>query len=368
MINLASKFSPKVDERITIKSYTGKSLNKDYKFEGVDKITVYSIDTAPLNFYKRSGLSRYGTPNDLGDTVATYQIKQDIAYTFVIDKGDNTQQMMIKNTSGAIKRETDEVIVPYIDRYRFAIFCEEADAEMTDTTALTKTNVYEKILNATSKLNKLGFGNGLIIYITPETYNLLKLDNNFVRQADMSQKMLRTGLVGEVDGFKVIRVDGSRLPNGVDFLIASERAMISPTQLKDTKVHDNPPGVNGWLVEFRMIMDAFILNSRKKSIFMQGARTSAINFKLNAGYKAVPYGIDVYKDEKVYSKVASASITASTIGSKFDATGYTLSVDADENPNFSKEITGTSTNKYAEVVVVDRNGNVRDAKSVELKA
>ena len=51
-INLASKYSKKVDERFSLLSVTENiGLNKDYDWNGVKTVTVYNIDTATMNNY-----------------------------------------------------------------------------------------------------------------------------------------------------------------------------------------------------------------------------------------------------------------------------------------------------------------------------
>ena len=55
-----------------------------------------------------------------------------------------------------------------------------------------------------------------------------------------------------------------RLPQGVEFIIAHPVATTSPVKLEDYKIHDNPPGINGKLVEGRIRYDAFVLENKKK--------------------------------------------------------------------------------------------------------
>lgn len=43
---------------------------------------------------------------------------------------------------------------------------------------------------------------------------------------------------------------------------------MAPIKLADYKIHDNPPGINGWLVEGRVIYDAFVLNNKKGAIYV----------------------------------------------------------------------------------------------------
>ena len=91
-INYAEKYSAKVDERFTLGSLVNAIINKDYDFTGVKTVKVYSIATASMNDYARTGMTRYGTPADLQDTVQELTMTQDRAFTFVIDKGDESEQ------------------------------------------------------------------------------------------------------------------------------------------------------------------------------------------------------------------------------------------------------------------------------------
>lgn len=366
MVNLATKFAKKVDEAVTIDSYTEKNLNKDYEWAGVKTVKVYSIDTVDLNGYTRSGSSRYGTPSELQDSLQEMAVNQDMAFTYTIDKGNDIQQMNVKGAAASLKRQIAERVIPWVDKFRFAKFAANVQTGFSDSTSLTTSNVYEKFLAGTAKLAEEGFTSGLVAYMTPSAFNLLKQDDAFVKAGDLSQRMLLKGQLGECDGVAIVSVGGNRLPKGVDFIIAQNRAMVSPMVLRDYKIHMDPPGINGNLVEGRILFDAFILGSRAKAIYLQGSRATAINFTNAASYKTVATGIDVYCDEKVYYKVAATG-TAPTIGTSFTTTGYTEATTA-PGKALNLEVTGTSTNVTAIVVVVDNNGKVRDAKAQTLTA
>lgn len=50
-VNYAEKFSQTIDEQLSKDSLTDKAVNKDYDFDGVNKVNVYSVETVPLNDY-----------------------------------------------------------------------------------------------------------------------------------------------------------------------------------------------------------------------------------------------------------------------------------------------------------------------------
>ena len=80
--------------------------------------------------------------------------------------------------------------------------------------------------------------------------------------------MLLKGQMGEVDGIPIITVPRSYLPENTAFMLTNPIATTAPVKLSEYKVHDNPPGINGWLVEGRVYYDAFVLNNKKKAIYV----------------------------------------------------------------------------------------------------
>ena len=141
----------------------------------------------------------------------------------------------------------------------------------TASTAASKSNAYELFLNAQETLgNKNVPDKGRVCFCSYKYANLLKQDPSFVRYGNMSQEMLLKGIMGEVDGVKIVKVPASRLPEGCSFILTHPIATVAPKQLEDYKIHDNPPGINGWLAEGRFIYDCFVLNNKADAIFYHG--------------------------------------------------------------------------------------------------
>lgn len=269
-VNLASKYSNKVDERFSLLSLTDNiGLNKDYDWSGVKTVTVYSVATAPMNDYTRTGAGRYGTADELADTKADYTLTKDRSFTFTIDRGNYNDQMMVKEAGKALARQIKEVVVPEIDTYRLGVWSAAAIANSyTATAAITASNAYTSLLNAQEALDDAKVpATGRICFVTPKYYNFLKQDNIFIKASDMAQKMLINGQVGEVDGVRIIKAPSSYFPANHAFVLLHPSCSTSPKKLEDYKTHDNPPGISGWLVEGREIYDCFVLASKKNAIW-----------------------------------------------------------------------------------------------------
>ena len=152
-INLAEKYSTKVQERFALASKTDKYVGKDYDFVGVKTIKIWSVDTVAMTDYTRNGTTRFGELTELGDTVQELTLTKDRAFTFSIDAGNAAEQFNIKQANAALKRQIDEVITPEIDKYRLQAWASgkgltDPSSILTATGTLAKNTVLEAIFNA----------------------------------------------------------------------------------------------------------------------------------------------------------------------------------------------------------------------------
>lgn len=274
-INLASKYSPNIDERFYKESQAMMALNNDFEFTGVQTVKVYSIPVAPMTDYTKSGDHRYGTPSDMTRNVQTLTLNRDRAFSFIIDKGDKLMSQMVSDAGKSLSRQTREVCIPEYDKYVFAKLAQAAiDAGNSDNTAATTSNAYSLFLNAMEKMGNANIPDqGRVCFCSYRFANLLKQDPAFMKYGDKSQEMLIKGVIGEVDGCKIVKVPATRLPHGAAFLMTHPIAATAPKVLEEFKIHDNPPGISGWLVEGRMIYDCFVLNEKRDAIYYQGSQT-----------------------------------------------------------------------------------------------
>jgi N4-gp56 family major capsid protein len=270
-MNLASKFSKKVDERFKLKSLTEAAVNQDYEFTGVATVSVYSVDTATMNDYTRSGSSRYGTASDLGNTKQDLTLTKDRSFTFVIDRGNMDETAGAMESGKALARQNDEVVVPEIDTRRIAVMVTSAVANggvAATPVAISASNAYTSFLDGNAYLDENKVPRvGRIAFVTPTFYKFIKEDTGFVKASDMAQKMVINGQVGEIDGVKIVMCPSTYFPANTDFVITHPSATVSPKKLQDYKIHDNPPGISGKLVEGRIIYDAVVLTNKTGAIY-----------------------------------------------------------------------------------------------------
>ena len=186
-INYASKYASKIDERFTKEAMSTGAINNDYEFVGVKTVNVYSVPTAQMHDYKRTGAGRYGEPEELENSVQELTMTQDRSFTFTIDRGNYNDTQMSNAAGAALQRQLREVVIPEIDTYRFEKIC--TNAGTTATGVITKENAYDAFLDGTTALvdNKVPLS-GAAAYVSSTFYKLIKLDPSFVKQGDLAQE------------------------------------------------------------------------------------------------------------------------------------------------------------------------------------
>lgn len=274
MINLTTKFLPYVDELFSTESKKSLLTNNDFDWTGAHTVKVYKISTSQMNDYSRnpsSGFtgSRYGQVNDLNAVTEEFTLKKDRSFTFAIDKLDTDETGQQLAAASALARQQREVIIPEVDTYVYGVMCENAGTK-PEAVSLTAENIYTEIIKANNTLDNAEVPEtGRILVVTPDTYVLMKRSKDIVMETDISNELRIKGVIAMIDGLEVIKVPASRLPKGFGFMIAHPCATVAPTKLEDYKIHEDPPGISGSLVEGRICYDAFVLDNKKNAIYYQ---------------------------------------------------------------------------------------------------
>lgn len=297
-INLAEKYSPKVVDKFYKESVILGKSNKEYDWDGVNSIKVWTITTVAPNAYNRTtvvpGASRYGTTTEVQDTIQTMPITQDRAVSLSVDKGNNTEQMLIKNAGKVMSLELREQFVPEFDKYALARYSGLVASGMTapswaslvtvsnDGVTLTKSTIVEKISDGVTALrNNLANIDDCYCYIGESDFAKLLLSPEFINYNNptFATRNLERGVMGKVRGVEIVPVPDSYftttgnsfLSANIHFMIVKKESVIVPTKIKDMKVHQDPPGLSGALLEVRWLYDAFVLNTKAKGIYVSKA-------------------------------------------------------------------------------------------------
>lgn len=274
-INLVTQFQPYVDEIFTKESKKELVTNQDFDWTGAHTIKVYKISTGTMNDYDRAGTgsgakgNRYGAVQSLDATTEEFTLKKDRSFTFAIDKLDTDETAQQLAGASALARQQREVVIPEVDSYVYGVIAAGAGTKPA-AVALTPENIYDEITKATNVLDNAEVPDeGRFIIVSPDVYRIMKKSKDIVMETDVDTQLRKQGVVSNLDGASVIKVPATRLPENCGFIMCHPCATVAPTKLEDYKIHQDPPGISGSLVEGRICYDAFVLDNKKTAIYYQ---------------------------------------------------------------------------------------------------
>ncbi len=200
-----------------------------------------------------------------------------------------------------------EQAVPTMDKYCFNQLAQKAGKVVGNSTALSKSNICERITAATTYMDDKEIpAESRTLFVPSATYAMLRLSDEFQKCENLLDKSLSKGQVGTYDGMPVIKVPTGRWPANVNFIVAHKSAACAPVKLNDTKLHQDPPGISGNLLEGRQYYDLFVFAAKCDGVYAE------INTASGAGTKvATP----TYASNALSCSTSGATIVYTTDGS-----------------------------------------------------
>ena len=284
-INLAEKYSPKVVDRFYLDSVVLGKTSKEYDWDGVKSVKVWTINTydptdynKPVNDTASPGLitagtahARYGNTYEVTDTIQTMTLTQDKAVSLSVDKGNNTEQMLIKNAGKVMSLELREKFIPMFDKYCLSVWGKPANVgTVTEQATITKSNIVDEISkHVTALRNKFTTVDDAYCFIGETEYAMLLMAPEFINYNNpaFAKEHLEKGVMGKVRGLQIVPVPDSYFTDtNINFVTVKRSAVLAPTKIKDMKVHSDPVGISGALLEIRWLYDAFVLETKKDGL------------------------------------------------------------------------------------------------------
>lgn len=275
-VELTTIYAPKTDELFAAESKISLLTNTDYDWTGAHTVKVWKISTSEMNDYSRNrvkgqsevaSVSRYGELIDLNAQTEEMTLKKDRSFIFNIDKidMDETAQQLAAET--ALARQLREVVIPEVDKYTYGVMAAGAGRTVVGDTT-TPANIYSLVLVGSEFLddNEVPETERALV-VVPSIYTMLKQSDIFDK-TDVGAEMRARGVVATLDGMNVIKIPSKRMPANFGFMIAHPSATTAPVKLEDYGMHENTPLSSGTIVTGRICYDAFVLDNKKKGIYV----------------------------------------------------------------------------------------------------
>lgn len=177
---------------------------------GMVKVPVRDTEVTVRNYSKDKGLQL-----ETGST--TY-------FDLPIDKDKAVNELIDGFDAAAVP---DGIIAERLDSAGYSLalgidkesinLLETGGTKMADTTAVSKSNILSKIIEARTALSKANVPLDMrYLIVNPEVYGYLLVSDEFIKQGDLSQELVARGVVGRVAGFNVF--ESSNVADTTDFI------------------------------------------------------------------------------------------------------------------------------------------------------
>lgn len=269
-ISLVTKYQSRTSDLIKQKRKSKEFTNQDWSWADAETIKVPTLISPDLVDYQANGNERYGESTEVEDTMQTWTLTEDRAWTKTMDKKNTQDDGGVRVAGRYLAQATREKLVPEIDAYVFQTIVTAGESDNRDDivsdAATTSVNAYSNIttINADITDNEAP-EEGRVMAMTAAYYNMLK-QGGFVLDTPGFDKSRHDGDLGMVDNNKVVVVASSRLPANTDLIISHASVCAAPEKLEDYTLHKNPVGISGLKLEYRHRYDAFADTNKLKSI------------------------------------------------------------------------------------------------------
>lgn len=321
-VNLVDKYAPKMATAFTVASLLAGKSSADFDFIGSETIKVITPVYPDPSPYSRTGIARYGTPTEIGDTVQEMKVTQDMGLPATVDKGNFKQQGEMKSAGRVMKDLLAQKIVPMTDKRALSVWSQNA-GKIVGLDTPTKDNIIGFIMDIEVYMSEKGVPEAeRYCMVTPAIYKLIRLADEFTSTNDLANKAMK-GVIGEIGTLKIMQASMSRLPANCYFLAWQKNSVLLPFQVNDAKYHVDAPGISGVLFEIRYIYDAFVNGTIADGVYAGVATAKKLTASIAWAAKNATFTVTSANSTKVlytldgsdprYSNTAKETTTGTAI-------------------------------------------------------
>lgn len=275
-LDYTTKYASQIAERFKKGSITNSAAGNEYDFTGARSVKIYSMVTAALVDYQRSG-ARFGSVTDLEYTTQEMLCTQAKAFTKHLEALDNSDIAVESAAGKFLRMELDEVVTPTMDKYRLKKWTMGAGTLKQMSAAPTKSTIVGDIMDLKGLMgDNLVPDSNLTLYIANKYYIMLKQADAVVQLEGMGTSAVEKGVVGTFDGMKVVPTPSSWLPGGVYFLIKAKGTTADPVKLAQYDVIQKSVGYSGPVVQGLAYYDSFVIGAKSVGIGVAGSSDAVL--------------------------------------------------------------------------------------------
>lgn len=342
-INLHTKYAPKIVDKFTHESFLTGRAKGEYDFTGVRTIHISNILTQPLNNYDKAdangtSTSRYGARKELQDAYQELTLGYDKSFHITIDKGNNTDQQMMKKAGHILSQEIREQFVPFCDKTTLADWVLGAGKSYALTSSFDGDDILDMLVDVETYFgNKFVPINDRYVAIKNTDIGLLRKATRWQYLERQTEKYLENGDVVKFNTLKIFGMPDDWFPTNCEMVVFQSKAVLNPMKIKDTRIVTDSEEVDGDVLLGRFYFGAFVIGARCDAVvgvFTNGNKSADITFGTDSSTSGITitasgatkiYFTDDGTDPRYSAtrKEYSAPLTTYTAGDHLDAVAVT---------------------------------------------
>jgi hypothetical protein len=278
-MNLVKKYHDKLVKSLEYATNLAGKTTDEYRMDGSEGIYLTSLVPQALNNYNiNATANRYGTPAEMDNAQQYISWDYDKSYAITVDKA-NYQDGGYLATSGAVIQEQNESIVaPFIERDFYAKLCMKP-GHVAQNSAPSTADIMGRLVAVEAWFRNNGIPKS-DRYVAVGTTVFQLIRQSLTSLDNVTDKMLIKGIVGKIGSLNILEVADLDLVSGVHFVAWWKKSVIKAFDIKDARVHQDPPGINGILVELRVRGVADVIQKYAGGVYVDctsAARQTAPN-------------------------------------------------------------------------------------------
>lgn len=340
-INLATKYSNKIAQAHTHESFLAGKAKAPYDFVGVKSIRIYTLLSQPLNNYDRTNTTnRYGALSELQDSYQEISMTQDKSFRIAIDKGNNNEQMMVKEAGRVMKMQLREQVVPTGDKRALYQWAWGAGKCIEYSAAISKSNIISMLLDIEKEfMDAFTPLDDRYVVVKNEHVKLIKTSDEFQYVDGVRENFILKGIIGKIGTLNIIAMPAAWFPTNAEHIAFHSRAVGFPFKIRDTRIVTDSEAVNGAVLLGRFNYDAFVV----------GGACDDVIVVTTSGNKCADPVVAKSTNTTITSTTSSAKIYYTTDGSdpRFSASRI----------EYSAGITNPTAGTVIKAVAIYESGN-----------
>jgi len=261
-----------------------------------------------LNDYSRTNSSnRYGTPAELQDAYQEVSVTKDRSFSIVIDKGNYKQQGLLKQSGVVMAAEIKEKVQPEVDKYALEKYAQNCGKTLAFAASVATSNIIKMLQDIGVTFDNAHIPtNDRWVFMKNANLALAKRADEFKYADSQVTEKLTNGRFTKFDTLNVVGMPDTWFPTNVEMVAFQSKSVLLPFVIRDSKVHEDPPGISGALLEGRFTYDAFVVGPYCDGVVAvvangyktatpaatKGASTTSLASTTNSGTVTIKYTLD----------------------------------------------------------------------------